>query len=419
MGPLPPSFSRLWIGQTISMLGSQISSVAIPLTAVFVLRATPNEMGWLVAAGRLPMACFGLVAGVWMDGMRRKPVLVATDLAQGVALLSVPLAAWWGALTFVQLFFVAFVTGSLAVIAAVADRAYLPTLLSREQLVAGNSRIWLSRSVAQTTGPGLSGWLVQLITAPFAILLDAISFFVAAAFIASIKHREPAPKPTRTQSAWQGVREGWQRVWRDRLLRPLMLCGATHNICSTAIVTVYFLYLANVLDLGAGWIGLILASGGIGALVGSLTSRRVAGRIGIGPTLIATQAVTGFARFLIPMALGPRPAIVLFLVASEFLLGMVRAMFNITQISLRQAITPAAYHGRVNATIGFVLWSLTPIGALIGGAMGSAWGLRTTLWIAAIGVAAATFIALFSDLRTTRTVTPSETLSETSSEKSD
>ena len=401
LAPFPRDFHALWLGQSVSFVGSAVTRVALPLTAVLVLDASAAEMGWLTAAQHLPMAIFGLVAGVWVDRMRRRPILVAADLLRGLLLATVPVAYALGGLSLAQLLVVAFGTGSLYVVAAVADRAYLPTLLDKAQLVRGNSRIWFSMSVAQTAGPGLAGLLVGWLTAPFAIAVDAVSFGAAAALLLSIRDREARP-PHRGAHVVADIRDGIEFVRRHPLLRPLVIGGAIHNICSTMIVAVYFVYLPRDLLVGPELLGGILLTSGLGALIGSSLSPRVTRGIGIGPTLVVTQLFTGVSRLLIPLAAGPLWAVVAVLVASEVLLGAMRPMFNIAQISLRQAIIPADAMGRVNATIGFVLWGLTPLGALAGGYLGEAIGLRLTLAIAGAGVLLATGWLALSELPTQR-----------------
>lgn len=360
-------------------------------------------MGWLTAAQNLPMVFLGLAAGVWIDRVRRRPVLVLTDFAQAALLATIPLAALLGFLRIGLLYAVAFGTGACAVLAAVADRAYLPSLLPREELVGGNSRIQFSISLARTAGPGLGGLLVQWLTAPVAIVVDIASFVASGLLKRSIRHVEPVPEG-RDRPLLRGVVEGLRHVARHALLRPLVLCGATHNFCSTMIVAVYVLYLTKGLGMTPALLGLVLLAGGVGSIVGSLGASDVARRAGIGPALILSQAATGIARLLIPLAMGPRAAVIACLVLSELLLGAMRAIFNITQISLRQAITPMEVQGSVNASIGFLLWALTPLGALAGGTLGAAIGVRPTLWIAASGVLLSTLLALVSDLRGTRSV---------------
>ena len=399
-----PEFRKLWLGRSVSFVGSEITSVALPLTAVLLLEADARKMGWLVAAQNLPWLLFGLVAGVWVDSTRRKPILVATNLGQAALLSAIPIAGVLGHLNMSMLVAVAFGASSLSIVGSVADRAYLPSLLPREQILAANSRIQLSFSLARTTGPGVAGLLVQSLTAPIAILVDVATFVTAAVLIGRIRHTE-APPPPRNARIVADIAEGVGRVVNDKVLRPLVLCGAAHNICTTAIVAVYVLYLTKSLGVTPTLLGAILVAGGVGALLGSLGSGRVVARIGVGPALIGAQAFTGVARLIVPLAGGPPLVIVSVLALSEFLLGTMRAVFNIAQISLRQTVTEAAYQGRVNATVAFLLWVFTPLGALAGGYLGDAIGLNATLWLAGSGVLASTVIAYFSALRTAQAMT--------------
>jgi predicted MFS family arabinose efflux permease len=395
-----PEFRRLWLGQSVSFVGSEVTLVALPLAAVLLLDADAREMGYLVAGQNLPMIFFGLLAGVWVDRARRQPILVATNFGSAALLAAIPTAALLGQLDMLLPGAVAFGANTMSVIGTVADRAFVASLVPRAQLVAANSRIQFSYSLSKTVGPGLAGVLVQTVTAPIAILLDVVTFAVAGTLYASIRHRETLPA-RRDAHVVADVLEGLRRVARHDVLRPLVLCGATHNVCSTAIVAVYVLYLTRSLEVTPTLLGAILVAGGVGSVLGSLAAGRLTDRIGIGPALIWSQALTGVARLLIPLAGGPLAVVVLVLAVSELVLGAVRAVFNITQISLRQTVTEAAYQGRVNATIGFLLWAFTPIGALAGGYLGDTIGLNATLWLAGSGVLGSTAIAYFSALRTT------------------
>lgn len=387
---LSPDFSKLWLARTVSSFGSQFTNVALPLTAVLVLDATPAQMGWINAFQQLPMAVFGLLAGVWVDRMRRKPILVFSDFAQGTLLLSIPITAYYHHLSLVQLAAVAFGVGSLKVIQGVADRAYLPSIVQKEALLEGNSKIWFSFSLSQTVGPGMAGGLVSAISAPFVIAIDAMSYFVSGASVLSIRRREAVPTPSGDRRVWADMRFGLTQLARHPVLRPLVLCGAMHNICSTMIVTVYFLYLTRTLGIEAYILGGILIAGGLGSILGSTVSSRMVELYGSRTTLIIVQIVTGIARLLIPLASGSLAAIVTLLAVSELLLGCARSVFNITQISLRQSIIPATMMGRVNASIGFVLWAFTPLGALAAGFLAGWTSMRSTLWVAATGVLLAT-----------------------------
>jgi predicted MFS family arabinose efflux permease len=372
----------------------------LPLAAVLLLQADARQMGWLVAAQNLPWLLFGLAAGVWVDRVRRKPILVATHFGAAASLAAIPAAAYFDQLSMLVLAGAAFGASAMTVLSNVADRAYLPSLLPREQLVAANSRIQLSFSLSRTVGPGAAGVLVQALTAPIAILVDVVSFIVAGTVIGTIRHHESQPPP-RESHVVADILEGLKRVVHDPVLRPLVLCGAIHNVCSMAITAVYVLYVTQSLGFTPALLGATLVAGGIGASLGSVVASGLTQRIGVGPTLIGSQALTGVARLLIPLAGGPLAVVVLLLALSEFLLGAMRAIFNITQISLRQAVTEGAYLGRVNATIVFLLWAPTPLGALAGGYLGDAIGLTATLWLFGSGVLASTAIAYFSALRTT------------------
>ena len=400
---MTPEFRRFWLGRSVSFVGSEVTVVALPLAAVLLLDADAREMGWLVAAQNLPWIFFGLAAGVWVDRVRRQPVLVVTNFGQAALLAVIPVAALLGQLSMLLLAAVAFGASAMSLLGSVADRAYLPSLLRRDQFVGANSRIQFSYSLSKTVGPGAAGVLVQWLTAPIAIVVDVVTFIVAGILIGSIRHPE-APPPRRDTHVVADMLEGLKRLARDAVLRPLVLCGAAHNIFSTMIVAVYILYLTRTLGFTPTLLGAILVAGGVGSVLGSVVAGRLVERIGIGPVLIGSQALTGVARLLIPLADGPLARRRALLGVSEFLLGAMRAIFNITQISLRQAVIETAYQGRVNATIAFLLWAFTPIGALAGGYLGDAIGLNATLWLAASGVLAATAIAYFSALRTTRTV---------------
>ncbi len=396
---LSRDFNKLWLGQTVSAFGTQVTNLALPLTAILVLEASPSQMGWINAFQLLPMAVFGLLAGVWVDRLRRKPILVISDFTRGALLISIPLAAYYNVLSLAQLCAVGFGVGSFQVVSAVADRAYLPSILPRDQLLAGNSRIWFSYSLSQTTGPGVAGGLISALTAPLAIAIDALSFVVSGFTILSIRHREPEPARARERQALSDMRFGLVQVARHPLLRPLVLCGGTHNVCSTMIVTVYFLYLSRNLEIEPFVLGVILVTGGLGSIVGSMCASRIVTKLGAGSTMVVVQVVTGIARLCIPLASGTFLTIVALLIVSEFLLGGARSIFNITQISLRQSIIPSESLGRVNASIGFLLWAFTPLGALAAGFTAEWIGIRNTLWIGASGVLLSTGWMLQPEVR--------------------
>jgi predicted MFS family arabinose efflux permease len=399
-----PAFRSFFVGQSVSFFGTQVTALALPLTAVIVLDATAAEMGLLTAIGFVPFLLVGLLAGVWVDRMRRRPILIATDLISAAAVAIVPAAAILGSLRIELLYAVAFILGFVGVIAPVAYQSFVPTLAGRDRLVEANARLEASNSVAAIVGPGLGGLLVQLLTAPVALIIDAISYLVSAGFLASIRVAEPPPIPDEERASIRGqIGEGLRLVGAMSVLRALVSCGSIHNFFSRMIDALFVLYMVDGLGLGPAGVGIVFAAGGPGALLGAFLVGRLGRTLGVGPTIAVTQLLTGVARLLIPLAGGPVWLAVTVLVASEFLLGLVRIVFNVTQVSLRVAITPDRMHGRVNATMRFVMWSVTPFGALAGGLLAAtALGLRGTIALAGVGVLAATLPLLVPGLRTIR-----------------
>lgn len=399
--PHNPDFTRFWIGETISMFGSAITELALPLTAVVVLKATPAQMGVLSAASYAPFLLIGLLAGVWVDRARRRPILLSADIAKALLLGSIPVAAMLGRLDMSQILLVAFLTGGVRVIDDVAYQAFLPSLLRRKNLVDGNSKLEVSNSIAGIAGPGIAGFLVQILTAPIAIAVDAFSFVISALFLVSIRSVEPPPTPHGRESTLMSqIRDGLRVIFSNAFLRAIMWCGTMHNFFSRMIDALFVLYASRELALSPAMVGVVMAFGGPGALVGSLLVSRLTKRFGIGRTLVFAQVLTGISRLLIPLAGGSVPATIAVLASSEFLWGLARPMFNITQISLRQSITPDHMLGRMNASIRFVMWSVTPFGALLGGVLGGYIGLQATMLLAATGVLGATAWMYFSPVRT-------------------
>jgi MFS family permease len=401
-----PAFRRFWIGQSVSFLGSQVTTLALPLTAVILLHAGPDEMGLLTAVGFVPFLIVGLLAGVWVDRMRRRTILVASDLVSALAAAAIPLAALAGWLGMPLLYVVAFVLGFVSVISTVAYQAFMPSLVGRDRLVEASARMEAANSVGSIVGPGIGGFLVQVLTAPIALAVDAVSYLVSAALIASIRVVEPPPiPPTEQASARRQIAEGLRVVAAAPILRSIAACGAIHNFFSRMIDALFVLYVVNELHLGPIELGLVFAAGGPGSLLGAVAVGWLGRRLGVGPMIVWMQVLTGVSRLLIPLAGGPAWLALLVLGGSEFLLGFVRTAFNVTQVSLRLAITADRLHGRVNATIRFLMWCVTPFGALAGGLIAtSAFGLRGTLLLAGLGVLVAFVPLLNRSLRTVRTI---------------
>ncbi|HEX5506669.1 MAG TPA: MFS transporter [Thermomicrobiales bacterium] len=381
-----PDFLKLWAGQTVSAFGDQVSLLALPLAAVLALHAGAAQMGFLTAAGRAPVLLLGLFAGVWADRLRRRPLLIGADLGRALLLGSIPAVALLGRLTLPYLYMVAFLVGALAVVFSVAYQAYLPALVARAELVEGNSKLTATRSIAQIAGPGLAGALVQLLTAPVAILADAVSFLASALSLGLIGKPEARLRAVRGESSTRGeIGEGLRLVWRNPVLRAAAGCGGTYNCCNAMILALYVLYLARGLALPPALIGVILAALGPGSLLGALVAVRAARRFGLGPTIVGGIAVAGGANLLVPLAGGPLAVVAPVLVAAAFVNGFGQPLYNINQVSLRQAITPDRLQGRMNATMTVVVGGAAPLGALLGGALGAAIGPRAALALGACG----------------------------------
>ena len=391
-----PAFVRLWVGQTVSLFGSEITAIALPLTAALALGATPPQMGLLIAAEALPYALIGLVAGVWVDRVRRRPLLLVADLLRALLLGSIVLAALLNAISLLHLYLVAFSTGTLTVLFGAASQSYLPTLIPREDLVSSNSTLEASRAVAQIAGPSLGGPLAALLTPPLAIGLDALSFLVSALCIWSIRVPEPAPIPPADsvkRSMLSEIAVGLRAIWASALLRDTTISSTLYNLATGVMGAVYILFATRELGLGAVLLGLVFASGNVGVLAGALLTTRLARRFGVGPSVVWTALLEGLGAFLVPLATcarhdGPNfAAVVLLLVIARLLTGLSDTIFVVNVVSLRQAITPIYLQGRVNAGVRSIADGIIPLGAVVGGLLGQSLGLQLTLVVgAALGL---------------------------------
>jgi len=395
-------FVKLWVGQSISLLGSQITFLALPLTAVLVLDATPAQMGFLTAAEAIPSLLVGLFVGVWVDHYRRRPILIAADLGRAALLIVIPIAAILGVLRIEHLYIVAFLVGALELVFDVAHRSFLPSLVKREQLVEGNSKLEMSRSVAMIIGPGVAGGLVQLVTAPIAIAVNAISFLISALFLGWIRTPELAPKPSdQQQNIWGEIGEGLKLVSNNRLLRAIAGCIGTLGLFNSVLEAVLVLYVTRELGIGPGLLGLAFASGSVGFLLGALLPGWATRRFGLGPGIIGGLLLVGLSDLLIPLLDGSMAVVVILMVlmVAQFFFGLGFVIFNTGQVSLRQAITPDHLQGRMNAVMSFIGWGVVPLGGLLGGGLGEMIGLRPTLLLAALGEILAVLWLLLSPMR--------------------
>jgi MFS family permease len=380
-----PDFLKLWAAGAVSAFGSEVSGLAIPLVAVLTLNAGPIEMGILGAARTSPALLLGLFAGVWVDRLPRRPVLIGCDLARAALLLSIPAAWLFGLLTLAYLSVAAFLIGSCTVFFEVAHASYLPSLLRREDLVEANSKLEISESLTQFAGAGSGGLLIQVLTAPLAIVVDSISFLVSALFVRSIRGREPAAEihPRRTGVLSEAV-EGLRAVLSQPLLRATVAYGATTQLLINAVLAVFVLYVVADLGLQPAVIGLIVMAAAPGTLLGALVAGRVVRRAGLGAAMSTAAVLPGLGVVLFVLASGPLSSVPL-LMLGWFLLGLA-SIYDISEVSLRQAVTPDRIRGRVNATRSFAFFGVMPVGSVLGGVLGAAIGVHPVLLLAAVGL---------------------------------
>ncbi len=401
---LHSDFLKLWTGQTISQFGSQVTILALPLAAALTLHASVAEIGLLSAMSTLPFLLFGLIAGVWVDRMSRRPILIAADLGRAVLLFLVPALALCHVLNVAALVVIAFLVGIFTVFFEVAYQSFLPSLVGSAHLIDGNAKLEITRSAAQVAGPGVAGVLVQLITAPLAIVVDALSFVVSVLFLTWIRTPEPLPTPRDPKEIdiWREIGEGMHFMRNAPLLKAITAGMGTINLFGSIIFTVLVLYATRDLGIGAGLFGTIFMSGNLGFLLGALIARITARRFGIGPSIIGAVLILGIGGLLVPLASGPRLVTVSMLIVAQFSRGLGGAVFNINNLSVRQAVTPTHLLGRINAIVRVIGTGALSVGALAGGTLGSVLGLRPTLGIGAIGSLFAVAWCLWSPLRTLR-----------------
>ncbi|HUH16167.1 MAG TPA: MFS transporter [Gaiellaceae bacterium] len=417
-GPLwrNPDFMWLWAAQTVSQFGSQISGLAIPLLAILVLDASTFEVAVLTVVGWAPFFFVSLPAGAWIDRLPRRPILITADWGRAIALASLPLAYLFDGITLAQLYVVELVVGTFTVFFDLSYQSYLPSVIEEEELGEGNTKLEISRSAAQVAGPGIAGLLVRALTAPYAILADAASFVASALFLSRI--RRPEREQDRAEGARTGLRreigEGLRFVLRHPLIRAIVIFVALSNVFVNMLFAILLVFMVRELDLSALTIGVIFSLGNVGSLVGALTATRLARRVGIGPALIGVASAGALGLLLVPLASGR--AAIPFLVIANLLWGFFVLNYFVTAISLIQAITPDRLLGRTNASRRFLVQGVIPLGALLGGALGTWLGLRTTVAIGAVGACAAVLPLLFSPLARVKTTGEAQELVRTYNE---
>ena len=390
-------FLHLWAAQTISQFGTQISRLALPLVAIVVLDASAFEVSLLVALEFVPFLLFALPAGVWIDRLRRRPILILADLVRAAALATIPIAAVLDSITIWQLYAVGFAVGSLSVFFDVAYQSYLPALIGPRQLVEGNAKVEVTRSAAQVGGPGLGGLLVAALTAPYAVAADAVSFLASALFLVRIRTVEPVVEQDTRRSLRSELVEGLRYLVTDARWRAFAGYAASINFFAAIVLSILLVFAVRSLGLSAAEIGFILAVSNAGSVLAALTAERIAEGLGVGPTMILGGILSGAPLLLLPLASTDYalPLLLAPLVVQAF--GIV--LFNVTGISYVQAVVPDRLLGRMTASRRFIVWGTIPLGSVVGGALGSTIGLRETILLGAVGSTFCFLFLVFSPFR--------------------
>ncbi|MFI8392401.1 MFS transporter [Streptomyces sp. NPDC085540] len=395
-------FRLLLAGAATGQFGAQVTLVALPLVAVLELDAPAFQVGLLTAAETAAFLLVGLPAGALTDRMRKRPLMIRADLVRAVAMASIPAAALADVLTMAQLYAVALVTGVATVFFDVAHQSYLPQILPRDQLVAGNGALETVRSTAQVTGPGIGGGLVQLVGAQFAVIVDAIGYVLSALFLLRIERAEEAPEPAAAGgSLRKEIGEGLRFVFGHPLLRVIALTTGLANFSTAVLMATQTVHLVRVVGLEAGGLGLVLSASAVGGLLGALCAGRIAARLGQGRVILLSLLVTGPFALLWPLSGHGVAGAVLF-AAGSAVVSFGAVVYNVAQVSFRQGMCPPRLLGRMNATLRFLMWGTLPLGALLGGALAQSYGSRTALAWCAVGILAVPLPLVFSPLRRMR-----------------
>ena len=380
-----PDFVKLWGSLTITHFGGQITFLALPLTAALLLNASPLEVGVLTALEALPYPLLGLFAGVIVDRTKKLPMIVAADLGRGLALLAIPICAWFGVLSMALLYVVGFLVGAATVIGWPAYQVFMTERVGRKNLVEANAKIGIADSAAQLVGPGIAGALIQWLTAPFAIFVDAMSFFVSAWMLRGIPPKASDGPTAAARSLGADIAEGLASVWQNPTLRALAWSIGLWQIFRHGFIAIVVLFAARELGFSAGRVGVLFMVAGLGSLAASAATTRLNARFGMGPTMLGGLAGTGVAWLIMGSAAGPVWLASALFGGGLFVLDLAAMVFFINYLSLRQAVTPDRLLGRVTATLISLTVAMAPLGGLGGGWIANHWGLRAAMLLAGVG----------------------------------
>ena len=374
-------FQRFWFGDSVSQVTAQVTAVAMPFVALRTLSATPIEMGELVAIQFLAFPILGLFVGVWADRYRKRPIMVLANVGRMFALGSIPLASVLHTLSINQLFIVAAITGVCTVFFDVCYQSYLPVLIHRDDLLEGNSKLQLSASAAQPLGQSIGGFLVDLVTAARAISVDVAGFLVSAVALLSIRKPEPKPDPVIDRNFFREMKEGAKVVLGSRILSSIASCTATSNLGSQIAYVALVIFAIQTLQMSGSALGITYAVGSIGSLLGAWIAAPVSKRLGLGLTIVLSSAAS-IGLLISPLALYSPPILILSI--SQFIVGALVVIFNINQVSLRQAITSDDLQGRMNATMRTIVWGTIPVGSVLGGFLVASRGVVPTIIVGSV-----------------------------------
>jgi predicted MFS family arabinose efflux permease len=397
-GPLwrHPQFLKVWAAASVSAVGSQVTVLAVPLTAVLVFGAGPGETGVLTAAGVAPMLLFGLVAGVWVDRLPRRLVRIAADCGSALVIATIPAAALLGVLRLEHLYVVTFLAGCCTVFARLSVSAMLPALVGRQNLLEANSKLITSFSLSQIIGPSLAGVLVQVISPPLALLADAASFVVSAGCFWRVRVAESGAGSSDRSSIWHEIMEGLRWLRGEPILFRLTVSIGLANLAWYGVQAVIVVYATHDLGLSPAMLGLSLAAIGPASLVGALVSTQMARRLGLGPTLVISLTGEALSRVVLIVAGGPPLVAAITIGFSQALFGFIAPLWDVNSNSLRQAATPERLLGRVSAASTFVGVGMSPIGALLAGWIGQVAGSRIALVEATVVTLIAVLVLVWS-----------------------
>ncbi|MEN0129376.1 MAG: MFS transporter [Brevundimonas sp.] len=382
-----PDFRRLWTGDALGQLGAQLSYLALPVFAVKHLDATEWQMGALTAAETAAFLVIGLPAGAWVDRMRKRRVLIVSDLVRAVVLTIVVLAAFADAATMPLLICAGLVLSAASVFFDVAHQSYVPGLVGLEHIVEGNSKLQATQSVAQVAAPAIGGALLRVVSAPALIAVNVVTYLISAFTVARIQHREEPPSPDSRRPLRTEIAEGMRFVVHQPLLRRIVACTGGSNFAGAITNAVFVIYALRTLGLSTATFGTVMSASAIGGLVGAVSADRFARWIGEARVIPVAAIACVPAIALTPLAAHAGLPAVALMVVGGFTMSFCVVVYNVAQVSFRQRVCPPPLLGRMNASIRFVVWGCMPIGGLLGGWLGTHLGVQPTLWVA-VGIAA-------------------------------